>query len=79
MPSSTNYFTFWQRWLTIVNILFVLAGLVIAFAGNSQLFNHYNVQTGIVFFDGTIPKLYYHSKIGYLGLSVALLLVFTYS
>ena len=45
-------FMFWQKWLTYANILTVLVGLLVAFAGNSIFFDVHNQYTKDVFFEG---------------------------
>lgn len=43
-------FQFWRKWLSAVNGLIVVLGLLIAFAGNSLLFDLHNQWSGRVFF-----------------------------
>ena len=57
-----NRFNFWQKWLTNVNILSVLLGLIVAFWSDSFIFDAYNNYTKEVFlftndFDPSILKL----------------------
>lgn len=44
-------FLFWQKWLTYANILTIGVGLLVAFAGNSFLFEIHNGYTQNVFFE----------------------------
>ena len=37
-----NRFSFWQRWLFIVSIIFVIFGIALAFLGNTPLFTWMN-------------------------------------
>ncbi|OYU95504.1 MAG: hypothetical protein CFE21_10190 [Bacteroidetes bacterium B1(2017)] len=41
---SSKRFHFWQRWLFYTSILFALAGVLLAFAGNSVLFKPYSIM-----------------------------------
>ncbi|WP_273565332.1 hypothetical protein [Maribacter halichondriae] len=43
-------FMFWQKWLTYANVLTVVVGLLVAFAGNSIFFDIHNDYTREVFF-----------------------------
>ncbi len=43
-------FKFWQKWLTYANVLTVMVGLLVAFAGNSIFFDIHNDYTREVFF-----------------------------
>lgn len=43
-------FIFWQKWLTYANVMTILVGLLVAFAGNSILFELHNEYTKEVFF-----------------------------
>lgn len=45
-------FNFWQKWLTYVNVMTVGVGLLVAFAGNSLVFDLHNAYTKEVFFSG---------------------------
>jgi len=45
-------FTFWQKWLTWANAIAVIAGLVIAFFGNSTLFEIHNSASERIYFEG---------------------------
>ena len=45
-------FSFWQKWLTWANVMALMAGLIVAFAGNSFVFSLYNAYTEEVFFEG---------------------------
>lgn len=46
-------FHFWQRWLTGANIITLLVGVVVAFAGNSVVFSLHNQYTEARFFADT--------------------------
>lgn len=46
-------FLFWQKWLTWANVLTIIVGLLVAFAGNSMVFLLHNGYTIDVFFQGT--------------------------
>lgn len=45
-------FYFWQKWLTYANVFTVIVGLLIAFAGNSLVFEIHNDYTRDIFFSG---------------------------
>ena len=45
-------FRFWQKWLTWANVLTLVMGLLVAFAGNSIFFETHNDYTKDVFFNG---------------------------
>ena len=45
-------FLFWQKWLTWANVITIVVGLLVAFAGNSIFFELHNSQTEGLFFDG---------------------------
>ena len=47
-----NKFLFWQKWLTWANVLTLFVGLLVAFAGNSFVFELHNAYTREVFFEG---------------------------
>lgn len=47
-----SHFSFWQRWLTWANVITVMVGLLVAFAGNSIFFELHNTYTQEVFFEG---------------------------
>ncbi|MFK7785087.1 MAG: hypothetical protein AB8B56_08225 [Crocinitomicaceae bacterium] len=49
---KSTKFRFWQKWLTIANIMTIGVGLLCAFAGNSIFFEVHNNQTQEVFFPG---------------------------
>ena len=55
-------FLFWQKWLTYANVMTIVVGLLVAFAGNSLVFEIHNEYTQDVFFDGN------HFKPDVLGL-----------
>ncbi|MBI3134498.1 MAG: hypothetical protein HYZ14_07445 [Bacteroidetes bacterium] len=38
-------FVFWQKWMTYVNVLFVIVGAIVAFGNESILFKSYNLYT----------------------------------
>jgi len=46
---KNNSFNFWQKWLTYANILTVGVGILVAFAGNSFIFQIHNDYTKEVF------------------------------
>jgi len=48
---TNQQFSFWQKWLTYVNILTIVVGLLVAFAGNSIFFELHNYYTQEVFFE----------------------------
>lgn len=43
-------FPFWQKWLTYANLMAILMGFLVAFAGNSLVFDYHNSFTREVFF-----------------------------
>lgn len=45
-------FNFWQKWLTYANIMTIIVGVLVAFAGNSFIFDIHNEYTKEVFFNG---------------------------
>ena len=45
-------FLFWQKWLTYANVMTVIVGLLVAFAGNSIFFEMHNEGTRNVLFGG---------------------------
>lgn len=45
-------FSFWQQWLTWANVMALIVGLLVAFAGNTFLFDFYHGCTEEVFFGG---------------------------
>lgn len=47
-------FLFWQKWLTYANVMTIVVGLLVAFAGNSLVFEIHNEYTQDVFFDGNL-------------------------
>lgn len=48
-------FLFWYRWLLVISIVSVLSGLLIAFFGNTFLFEFHNAKISETFFHGSIP------------------------
>ena len=46
-------FHFWQKWLSYANVLTILVGVLVAFAGNSIIFEMHNDYTNDVFFNST--------------------------
>lgn len=46
-------FIFWQKWLTYANVLTILVGIFVAFAGNSIFFEVHNDYTNEVFFNAS--------------------------
>lgn len=53
---NDKHFRFWQKWLTYSNIFGLIMGLLIAFAGNSSIFDYYNQETNDLFFQGNISE-----------------------
>jgi hypothetical protein len=45
-----NTFTFWKNWLLLANIFTLMVGVLVAFAGNSVIFELHNQGTSAVFF-----------------------------
>ena len=45
-------FHFWQKWLTYANVMTLIVGLLVAFAGNSIFFELHNDYTKAIFFAG---------------------------
>jgi len=45
-------FNFWQKWLTYANVITLIVGLLVAFAGNSFVFKLHNNYTQNVFLGG---------------------------
>jgi len=52
MTKLDSRFYFWQKWLTFANVLTIVIGLLVAFAGNSFLFDNHNDYSAKVFFKG---------------------------
>ena len=48
---SKPRFTFWQKWLTYANVITIIVGLLVAFAGNSIVFKIHNDYTKDIFFN----------------------------
>ena len=46
-----SQFRFWQKWLTYANVMTIVVGLLVAFAGNSVVFALHNDYTKDVFFN----------------------------
>lgn len=44
-------FLFWQKWLTYANVMAIIVGFLVAFAGNSFVFEIHNEYTQKVFFE----------------------------
>lgn len=44
-------FNFWQRWLTYANVITIIVGLLVAFAGNSIFFKIHNAYSSEIFFN----------------------------
>ena len=44
-------FNFWQKWLTYANVMAIAIGILVAFAGNSFVFEPHNNCTKEVFFN----------------------------
>lgn len=49
---NKSSFTFWQKWLTYANVVTIIVGLLVAFAGDSFVFQLHNEGTQDVFFNG---------------------------
>lgn len=49
---ENNKFEFWRRWLTWANVMTLIVGFLVAFAGNSLFFEMHNDYTKEVFFGG---------------------------
>jgi hypothetical protein len=49
---NDNKFSFWQKCLTLANAFAMLVGILVAFAGNSYVFEIHNEQTKNVFLNG---------------------------
>ncbi len=49
---TDKHFHFWQKWLTYANVITVIVGFLVAFAGNSFFFDLHNSYTKGVFFEG---------------------------
>ncbi|MEL6720526.1 MAG: hypothetical protein AAFO82_07545 [Bacteroidota bacterium] len=47
---NAQQFNFWQKWLTYANVMTVIVGLLVAFAGNSFFFDLHNHYTKEAFF-----------------------------
>lgn len=47
-------FLFWQKWLTYANVMTIGVGLLVAFAGNSFLFEAHNKYSQDVFFESNM-------------------------
>ena len=50
---SDKKFIFWQKWLTYANVMTIIVGLLVAFAGNSIAFELHNEHAKEVFFDSS--------------------------
>lgn len=51
-----NSFNFWKNWLIVINLITIVIGLLIAFAGDSLLFQIHNEGTFQNFFEGRQPS-----------------------
>ncbi|MEO0468546.1 MAG: hypothetical protein AAF206_02915 [Bacteroidota bacterium] len=49
---SESRFQFWRKWLTAANVMTIMVGLLVAFAGNSIFFTLHNHYSQEVFFAG---------------------------
>ncbi|MEL7534364.1 MAG: hypothetical protein AAFN10_23865 [Bacteroidota bacterium] len=49
---SEQNFEFWRKWLLLANLMTIAVGLLVAFAGNSFVFELHNAGTQRLFFDG---------------------------
>jgi len=52
MNKENKNFNFWQKWLTYANVMTIGVGLLVAFAGNSFVFELHNKYTKEVFIEG---------------------------
>ena len=52
MKDAEKRFSFWQKWLTYANVMTIVVGLLVAFAGNSFFFEMHNSYTRDVFLNG---------------------------
>ena len=48
---SDKEFNFWQKWLIYANVMTIAVGILVAFAGNSFVFELHNHYTKEVFFE----------------------------
>jgi len=48
--NTDKKFSFWQRWLTYANVLTIIIGLLVAFAGNSIFLKIHNSYSSELFF-----------------------------
>lgn len=53
MNETNKRFNFWQYWLTYANVMAIVVGLLVAFAGNSIFFEIHNNHTKDVFLNGS--------------------------
>ena len=53
---TESRFEFWTRWLIGANIMTMIIGLVLAFAGESFVFQIHNEYTQELFFEGNPPS-----------------------
>lgn len=51
---TVTKFNFWQKWLTFASCFMLLIGLLVAFLGNSFIFEAHNSYTQELFFNGEI-------------------------
>ena len=47
---NSKQFNFWQKWLTYANVMTIIVGLLVAFAGNSIFFEMHNESSTELFF-----------------------------
>ena len=52
MNPENRKFIFWQKWLTYANVITIAVGFLVAFAGNSFVFEVHNEYTKEVFLGG---------------------------
>lgn len=52
MTKRDKRFNFWQKWLTYANILTIVVGILVAFAGNTFFFELHNSYTKNIFLGG---------------------------
>lgn len=53
MNKADKRFNFWQKWLTYANVMTIMIGLLVAYAGNSIFFEIHNNYSKAVFLNGS--------------------------
>lgn len=48
---TSKQFSFWQKWLTYANVMPIIVGFLVAFAGNSIFFEMHNEFSAELFFE----------------------------